>query len=201
MTMLGVCAVLLIVGLALVFLEMFVPSAGLLGFISAGCIVLSVALAYYYEGPITGTIFLGISAVLTPLALFMALRWYPHTALGRLVMPLPPTPEEVLPMPEITGEFRRLRGQVGKAVTPLLPGGTVKVEGKIYHALAEAEAIDRGDLILVVRIDAARLIVRRVEEGTAAPTSSENQPAQRAGDVLSQPLEALGLESLEDPLA
>ncbi len=73
MTMLGVCVLLLAFGLALVFLEMFIPSAGVLGFISAACIVLSVVLAYYYFGPLTGTLFLSIGEVLTPLAIMFAL--------------------------------------------------------------------------------------------------------------------------------
>lgn len=199
MTMLVVCAVLLAAGLALVFLEMFVPSAGVLGFLAAAFIVLGVALAYYYHGPLVGTAFLGVAVVLTPIAIAGALRWYPQTALGRLVMPLPPTPDEVLPIAEITGELRRLKGQIGKARTPLLPGGTVKVEGQLYSATSEGEPIEAGQLVLVVRIDGTRLVVRQVEDAQLS-ADSDGERRQLTGDVLSQPLEALGLESLDDPL-
>jgi membrane-bound serine protease (ClpP class) len=201
--MLVVCAVLLIVGLALVFFEMFVPSAGVLGFISAACIVLSVTLAYVYHGLVIGTVFLVVASILTPISLAVAIRWYPETSLGRLVMPLPPTPEEVLPIDEVTGQLRRLKGQVGKAVTPLLPGGTVKVEGKIYSAVSEGEPIDLDDLVLVVRVDSTRIVVRRVEESqwNAATTVCAPVSTPHVNDVLSQPIEALGLESLDDPLA
>ena len=200
MTMLGVCILLLVAGLALVFLEMFVPSAGVLGFLSAGCIILSVVLAYYYQGPLVGTAFLGVGAILTPIAIVIALRWYPHTTLGRMVMPLPPTPEEVLPIEELTGEMRRLKGQIGKATTPLLPGGTVKVEGKHYNAVSEGAPLDAGELVLVVRIDGTRIVVRRVEETPwNAPDNHRHEPL--VGDVLSQSIEALGLESLDDPLS
>lgn len=201
MTMLGICVLLLVFGLSLVFLEMFIPSAGVLGFISAACIVLSVVLAYYYYGAMTGTIFLGVGAVLTPLAIMFALRWYPHTALGRLVMPLPPTPQEVLPIEELTGELRRLKGQVGKAVTPLLPGGTVKIDGRSYNAVSEGESINAGDLVLVTRVDGTRIVVRLLDEAETLLRESSPRSAARPLDVLSQPIEAFGLESLEDPLA
>jgi membrane-bound serine protease (ClpP class) len=201
MTMLALCVLLLVVGLALVFLEMFIPSAGVLGFLSAAMIVLSVVLAYYYYGPLVGTIFLAIGAIVTPIVIAVALRWYPHTTLGQLVMPLPPAPEEVLPLATVTGELQRLKGQVGKTLTPLLPGGSVKVEGKIYNAVSDGEPIEAASLVLVTSVDGTRIIVRHVEE-SQFDTPREAEPAKPlVTDVLSQPIEALGLESLEDPLA
>jgi hypothetical protein len=108
----------------------------------------------------------------------------------------------VLPIEEITGELRRLKGQIGKATTPLLPGGSVKVEGKIYNAVSEAEPIEAGELVLVVHVDGTRIIVRRVEEGEWDALAAERDKRESAPrDILSQPIEALGLESLEDPLA
>lgn len=202
MTMLVVCAVLLIAGLAMVFLEMFVPSAGVLGFLSAACIILSIVLAYYYYGLLIGTAFLSVGVILTPVAIALAVRWYPHTALGQLVMPLPPTPDEVRPLVEITGELRRLKGQIGKTITPLLPGGSVKIEGRVYNAFSESEPIDAGQLVLVVLVDGTRIVVRQVEQSQVGHIEQHKpKSVTPPSDILAQPLEALGLESLDEPLS
>jgi membrane-bound serine protease (ClpP class) len=196
MTPLLWCILLLVLGLAFIFLEMFVPSAGILGFLSAAAILCSIVLAYVNYGPITGTVFLAVAAILVPAAIALALRWYPSTPLGRMIMSEPPTPAEVAPQDEPTARARALlKGRTGIAKTALMPGGSIKIDGRTYDAVGQGEAVEAGEHVLVVRVELNHLIVRKLEGEPPPPT------AYRGDDVLAQPIEALGIEPLDDPLS
>lgn len=193
MTPLAWCIVLLVVGMALIFLEMFIPSAGVLSFAAAMAILAAVVMAYMNYGAVTGTIFLGVGVVLVPAAIVMALRWYPHTPLGRMIMATPPAPDELQPQDKALREIMQLKGKIGQAKTPLLPSGAVKIDGRTYDAVCVGEIADAGDPVVVVRTEGSHVVVRK--------TSGEPSPEPKKGDdVLSQPIESLGIDPLDDPL-
>jgi membrane-bound serine protease (ClpP class) len=52
-------------------------------------------------------------------------------------------------------------GSAGRAMTDLRPGGSVRVQGEDWTALAEGDAIQRGEPIEVISRDGLRLRVRR----------------------------------------
>src|SRR5207244_411546 len=81
---------LMLFGLALVALEVFVPSGGILGFLSLGSLLASIFLAFYYYGPDVGFVFVLVAAVGLPSVLIVAFKWWPHTPMGkRLLLDLP----------------------------------------------------------------------------------------------------------------
>jgi membrane-bound ClpP family serine protease len=59
-------AALVAIGLAAIFLELFVPSFGIIGVAGFGCVVAAVVLAYVHLGGTVGTVFLTIVLVCTP---------------------------------------------------------------------------------------------------------------------------------------
>ena len=59
-------ALLLLLGLTLVVLEVFVPSGGMLGFLSIGSLTASIILAFYNRGAAVGFLFLAITAAAVP---------------------------------------------------------------------------------------------------------------------------------------
>ncbi len=194
MTPLLWCIIILAVGLGLIFLELFVPSGGALSFFAVVAILTAVIMAYVNCGVVTGTIFMAVGVVMVPVTIGTALKVYPHTPLGRSILAIPPTLDEVMPRDEQSRQRQLLKGQVGIAKTPLLPGGTVKLDGKAYPAVCIGEAVNAGEAVLVVRVDPRQLIVRRVE-------GEVQQPAQQqSDDVLARPMESLGFESLDDTL-
>jgi hypothetical protein len=67
----------------------------------------------------------------------------------------------------------------------------VLVEGRTIDALSEGMSIEAGQRIRVVAVHGSRVIVR--------PAEDDEEPAEN--DVLSRPIESLGIDSLEDPLA
>lgn len=54
-----------------------------------------------------------------------------------------------------------LEGKTGLAATMLRPGGKVEIEGEIYDAIAESGYIEKGEMISVLRYEAAQLVVRK----------------------------------------
>ena len=102
---------LLILGLALVAIEVFVPSGGMLGFLAIASLTTAVILAFYHRGPEIGFLFLAATCVLVPAALVTAFRYWPKTPMGRRLLLEVPTGDEVLPD---SPERRSLRQLVGK---------------------------------------------------------------------------------------
>ncbi|MGA0334043.1 MAG: NfeD family protein, partial [Kiritimatiellia bacterium] len=60
--------------------------------------------------------------------------------------------------------LEQLVGQSGSALTPLRPGGTVRVDGQDYDAVSEGEFIESRSEIQVLDVRNHRLIVRSTPE-------------------------------------
>ena len=52
-------------------------------------------------------------------------------------------------------------GSRGKAVSPLAPGGFIRVKGELWEAKSASGRIDIGEEVTVVEQDALRLVVRK----------------------------------------
>lgn len=183
-------ALLLILGLVLVTVEVFVPSGGILGFLSIASLTAGIFLAFSHGGAGTGFLFLGITAAAVPTALMLAFRWWPKTPMGRRLLLGVPRSDEVLPDSPQRRTLRQMVGKFGVAKTVMLPSGAVVIEGQTIDALSEGMPIEAGQRVRVIEVRGNRVVVR----------PAEDQPSQ-ADDVLSRPIESLGLESLDDPLA
>ncbi len=153
-------------GLALIFLEVFIPSGGLIGLLSAGLLILSLWLAFAVSTA-TGLIFLLGLAVGLPVVMSFAVRLWPHTPIGRLMFLKPPTSDEVDSAPvHSTGGTRleHLIGQHGRTITPLRPSGIIELDGRRIDALSEDGFLDANSLIRIIQIRAGQAIVRVATE-------------------------------------
>ncbi len=186
--------ILLVAGIGLIGLEIFVPSGGLLSVMAALAIAASLVVAFVMGGMTTGLIMLVTTAVVIPLVIAGVIRWWPYTPIGRMiVLHRPESEDEVLPD---TAEYRTqkmLIGRRGVAKTKMLLSGAVQIDGETYDAVSEGMAIEPGQPIRVTAIRTNRIVVTL---DTGGPQDSAEGP-----DVLSQPAESLGIESLEDPPA
>ena len=183
---------LLLFGLALIVLEVFVPSAGILGFLAALAVIAANVVAYM-EGPVYGVAMLGVTAIVLPLVIAAAFRWWPHSPIGRLVLiPRPKHPDDVLPESEEYRGLRSLIGQYGVARSTMLPSGAVRIDGRMYDAISEGVAVDTGQRVKVVDVRTNRIVVRPLAEGELAPQLPQPD------DLLSRPLDSFGID---DPLA
>jgi membrane-bound serine protease (ClpP class) len=187
---------LLLLGLALVMTEVFVPSGGILGVLALTSIVVAIVLAFLQSGAMAGFLFVLVSLVAIPTVLFFAFQWLPETAVGKRLLADLPSSEEVLPDDEERRALRELVGKVGRAETRMLPSGAVQIEGRSIDAVSEGMPIEPGQPVRVVEVHGTRVTVRPVTEeaAAAAPTSRNND------DVLAQTIDKLGLDPFE-PLA
>jgi membrane-bound serine protease (ClpP class) len=190
-------ALLLVLGMILVLMEVFVPTAGMLGFLSVTAILSGIGLAFYNGGLKIGFGFLFGTAVALPIVLALAFRWFPETPIGRRLLPSLPTSEDVLPDNEERRVLRGLLGKVGQAKSPMLPSGMILVEGRVINAVSEGQPIEAGTNVRVIEVRGSRVVVRPLEDGES-PTPI--QP-QQADDLLSRPIESLGIDFHDDPLA
>ena len=191
---------LFLVGLAVMVLEVFVPSGGVLGFLSVMAIGAAIVTAFVEQGTAFGLAVLGVSFVAVPAVLAAAFRVFPETPLGRRVLPPPPAADDVRPQAERRRRLERLVGRRGRASGELVPWGTVEVDGIACEAMSEAGPIAAGAAIEVVGLDAAALVVRPVVAGPSRPERPE-QPARPAPDARSATLEEFDFEGLEPPAA
>ncbi len=186
-------ALLLVIGLLLAVGEIFIPSVGVLGFLSLASILSAVGLAFYTHGIGAGLGFLAVACVAGPTTLVLALRVWPKTAMGRRLLLDVPRGDEVLPDTPLRRTLRGLVGKVGKAGTLMLPSGVILIEGHSVDAVSEGPPIEPGTRVRVIDVHGNRVLVR--------PVSPDEPEATAQMDVLSQPIESLGLDPFDEPLA
>ncbi len=186
--------VLMLLGIGLVCLEIFIPSAGLLGVMATAAVVASIIMGFMHSTAL-GTILVLVATLVLPLIVGLGIKVWPHTPIGKMILiKRPESEKEVLPDTAEYGLRERLVGKTGVAKTELLPSGDVVIDGQVYDAMSNGVAISAGQPVRVVDVNTQRLVVRPMSaaEKLADPT---------LGDVLSTPLERLGIEPFDDPLA
>ncbi len=170
---------LIILGLGLAVLEVFFPSAGILGFLAA-CSILGGILLGFRQGAMAGTVILLVSIAGLPTTLVLALKYWPHTAVGRRVLLTAPTREQVM---HVDPEMQRLRamvGQVAEAKCDMLPAGAIFLEGRSIDAISEGMPVEAGQKVRIVAIRGNRVVVRPVDDEDL-PREAEN-PLERPID-------------------
>ena len=160
MSFLAWALLLLLLGCIFLVLEFFVPSSGTLGVLAGLSLVGAIVLAFL-EGPVQGTVMVIAVSIIVPTACLLAVKYWPHTPIGRLILiPRPERPEEVLPETEAYRGLGQLVGRRGLAKSMMLPGGSVQIDGRIYDAVSEGMPIDPGTAVVVVGVSMQRIFVR-----------------------------------------
>ncbi len=187
--------VLLVIGLAVMMLEVFLPSGGVLGFVSVVAIVSAIVTAFVQQGVLAGFVMLGMSIGLVPTVLVVAFRWFPATPLGRRVLPPPPEPSDVLPQQAARDAAKAAVGLVGTVVDELVPWGRVLVADRLHEAMSEGGVVAAGTPIEVIGTQGTSLVVRRRE-----PPPPPRTPAEPTA-IRSETLEAFDFDGLGRPPA
>ncbi len=167
----------ILLGLAILFafLEVFVPSGGILAFLAGSALLGSVVFAFL-ENALAGALYVSILAVVVPILLRHLLNLWPRTVMGRQLM-LDPETDPAL-MPDASMESRRLLvGKHGIARSKMMLSGLVEIEGRRWNAVSESEAIEAGEEIVVTRVDGIGMLVRKVPSppNENEPRSEENE--------------------------
>ena len=157
-------AVLLItIGLVLFFLELFLPTGGILGILAAALLIGGVVMLFYADTTLglIGTI---ASLVALPFLMVLGLKLLPNTPIFRRLT--------------LTERQKRLASRSndacsataalavndsGKTLTELRPVGTCLIGGHRVECLAEHGVIPQGTSVRVMSVDGMHIKVRAIE--------------------------------------
>lgn len=183
------------VGLCVLGVELFVPSAGILGVLATVLIVSAVVLGFM-SGFESGALVLLIVVLIVPFVISMLVKVWPHTPLGKMILLKDLKPEDVLPNSE---HYRRTEGMVGSlgvAITKMLPSGMVLIDDEKFDAISDGFAIDENDPVKVIAVRENRIYV---EPYDGAVEDASDLPV-RDRDIFSRPIKELGIEGLDEPI-
>lgn len=181
---------LLLVGCGLVVMEIFIPSGGVLGFLSTVAILGSLVMAFRHNST-TGLGFIVITLLAVPTAIALAFKYWPMTPMGKAFLGELPDASDVRPF----DPRRDLVGRIGIAKSKMLPSGSISIDKHLFDAVSQGPAIDKGQAVMVVEVRANRVIVRPADDDEIRRSGEDPR------NLLSTPVEELGFDSLEDPLA
>ncbi|MEW6026717.1 MAG: NfeD family protein [Planctomycetota bacterium] len=136
--------------LAILVLEVFVPSGGVLAVL--GGLGLAVSIYYGFQE----SALLGVGQILVSIIAIPLLFYY---GLKKMTLDKKLDTEEGFRSEK--GGMDYLVSKEGVALTALRPSGTVIIEGKRYDVVTEGEMIDKDTPVKVTKIEGARIIVRK----------------------------------------
>ncbi|NUQ66727.1 MAG: NfeD family protein [Phycisphaerales bacterium] len=153
---------LLALAIVLLFIEVFVPSAGAIGFIAIAAAAAGVVVLWRYDPAWGITSLLGV-AILGPILVLFALRIYPSTPIGRRMIGIPTEEEanaQALAQAQEQQQRAALIGREGVVRTDCRPVGVVEVDGTRYDALSETTLLPAGTRIKITSVEGAQIKVR-----------------------------------------
>ncbi len=145
--------ILLAAGILVIVVEMFIPSAGVLGVVAATLLIGGVIVAFIHS-LFFGLVVLSGTSLTMPLLFWLLVKVWPLTPLGKAIL-MNDTNENVLPESDVD----QMVGQVGIAKTKMLPSGTVVIDGKQHDAVSDGFAISPGDVVKVISARGNRIYV------------------------------------------
>jgi hypothetical protein len=133
--------------------------------------------------------------LIVPLAVGAAVRFWPDTPVGKLMLvERPHSADEVLPETVAYRGLKDLVGRRGQSKGLMMPGGNVIIDGKSYDAVSEGPPIEAHQPVVIVGVSTQRLVVRL--DTAVRAQLAEEPPIQPAADP-SQPL----IADIPDPFA
>jgi membrane-bound ClpP family serine protease len=182
---------LLVLGLGLAMLEVLVPSGGLLGFLAVAAILGAIVVGFVQSWA-AGLALSAAALVAVPVIVVFALRWWPHTPIGRRVLLGVPREQDILPDSPKVRDLKGLVGRVGRAKSQMLLSGAVVIDGRTYDAMSESQPIEEGQMVRVVQVRGTEIVVRPADKPP---------PPRPADDPLAQPIDTVTPDPFQDPPA
>ncbi len=171
---------LLVLGLALIGAEMFIPSGGFISILSLACIIASGYSAFdawWVDHPARFWWFVGSIVGLIPMTIGLMVFLLSRTKLGNRVFLEAPKLEDVTPYLHESEERKQLIGKTGETLTLMSPGGLVIVDGKRHHAESEGLMLDPKQPVKIIAVKGNRVVVRPYEPSSKpAPAANPLEP-------------------------
>jgi membrane-bound serine protease (ClpP class) len=155
---LTIAVILILLGLAILAAEVFIPSFGILTALAIVCFFVAVVFAFNAPFP-TGPITLAVLLVMLPLLFFFVFRIWPHTPMGKHLFLQAPQDEKSASAAEAV----QFVGRFGRTLSPLRPSGITEFDGRRVDTLSEGTLIGAGQWVQCIDVQAGRVIVRPVD--------------------------------------
>ena len=152
----------LILGYVFILIELFQPGFGVFGTVGAAIIALGIVLRINVgDGNIFAQIFIiifmeSLATMIAFLALVLTAKkgWLMRSPIAETSAPQEVQEEQ---------EMHLFKGKYGVALTDLKPIGTVNLEGEVVDVASEGFYIDKGESVVVTRIEDGKIKVDRAE--------------------------------------
>ena len=148
-------------GVLAIILEVFVPSAGIIGIAGLGSIIASIVIAYQRLGNLIGSIYLAVVLILVPIFIVLYFRFFPRSPIGRWLISQDRQEPEKGYSSFTPEKYVDLIGKEGTSLTILRPVGMVRIDGQKYSAVTGGEFIEKDKAIKVVKVEGSRVVVRQ----------------------------------------
>jgi membrane-bound ClpP family serine protease len=170
---------LLVLGTGLAVLEIFFPSAGILGFLSAVAVLAAVVMGFY-QGPLAGILILLGAVIGLPAVIVLGFKYWPKTAMGRRVLLVAPTSDDVLPASTEKDFLKSIVGRIARAKSKMLLSGVIAIDGRTVDAVSESMPIEVGQEVRIVQVRGHGVVVRPLDPSEIVETPVD--PLQRTFD-------------------
>lgn len=158
MSELGVLILVYVAGVLLLLGEIFIPSYGVLTVAGVGFLITGVIKTFSYGGREAGVAAMLACLVLLPTFAYLSIKYWPHTWVGRRIMP----PNPVLTSADTSVPIdllRELIGKTGTAVSALRPVGICEFGGHRVSCVADLGTVDAGATVRGTGIRSGNLSV------------------------------------------
>ena len=151
-------AVLIVVGVLLIFFEFFFPGM-ILGTMAVAALAAAAVIAFKQYPDYWAMVAIG-EVVGAAIIIYLVFRFFPRTPMGRRLILHTSETEADGYVDTPHSERSHLVGKCGKAITHLRPSGFALIDGRRVDVVTEGEFIDVGSEIEVVGIEGNRVFVR-----------------------------------------
>ncbi len=161
----GILLLLYAVAVAMLTAEIFIPSHGVLTIVGIGFLAVAIVRTFAF-GETAGTLSIVGSVIALPTFAVVAVKVWPNTRLGRMIVPRNPTYTREELAATVTS-IEPLVGRSGRTLSPLRPVGTCEFDGRRLECVSESGMIDAG-----VEVRAVGIRGRNLEVAVAHSDSS-----------------------------
>ena len=148
----------LLIGIALLILEIFLPGFGVPGICGLILEGISIYFAATRYGTVAALIVTAVVLIITGLAVFLSFRSATKGRLSKTSLILKDTEkaDDATAVPAVAP------GDEGSAITPLRPSGIAVFGDLRLDVIADGEFVDRDQKVRVLRLDGSKVIVRKI---------------------------------------
>ncbi|MCL2624458.1 MAG: NfeD family protein [Planctomycetaceae bacterium] len=150
------------------FLELFIPSGGVLAVVAVLALLGSVVFAFL-QGLVFGFVLLLIVVIGLPFLIWYMLEIWKATPIGRRIL-LDPAEDPALQPNEEWERHKTLLGKTGTAKSLMMPSGMIEIDGQRFDAVSAGMPIDPGTPVRIVQVDGINLTVRPADQSSKSMT-------------------------------